>query len=464
MNATGLLFDIDDVVVDRPRDNVPAPVVTASEDDITPAAGVALWGPLLDRLNPVDDADRRGLRPIGPGGYTGGECYRALVETQLAGGDFLSDRAILADEATATLRGTCALPSVSTLSRFCAEADLGRVAKAGAVNRRMLARAWAAGAAPTGPIITIDPDATRVATYGAGKQGSAFDRSGQTALSPLIGICGETGDVLAVRARGGAANDGRAMGRFIGECVGAVPAAARRGKRLWIRVDSAGYQHEVVEAAERHDAYFSVTARQLDNVVDAIHDLAANPHTVWRPAADAEADKGSEIAETAFDFAGRVVRLIVRRQPRGHGAQLAFDDLDGWRFHAIITNVPKHFMSAVTVELHHRLRGGAPEEAIHQLKGDFGMNHAPVTGFFGNWLWWHAAALAHNVARWLRVLALPRSWHRIRGKRLRLGLLNVPARITRSARRLHLRLPRAYQHAAVFIAALERIRALPAFA
>jgi hypothetical protein len=52
-------------------------------------AGVALWGPLLDRLNPVADADRRGVRPIGPGGYTGGECYRALVETQLAGGDFL---------------------------------------------------------------------------------------------------------------------------------------------------------------------------------------------------------------------------------------------------------------------------------------------------------------------------------------------------------------------------------------
>ncbi len=158
------------------------------------------------------------------------------------------------------------------------------------------------------------------------------------------------------------------------------------------------------------------------------------------------------------------MRLIVRRQPRGHGAQLTLDDLDGWRFHAVITNVPATRMSAVTVELHHRLRGGAPEEAIRQLKHDFGMIHAPVTSFHGNWLWWHASALAYNVARWLRVLALPEPWHRIRGKRLRLTLLNIPARITRSARRLHLRLPRAYQHAAVFIAALERIRALPAFA
>jgi Transposase DDE domain group 1 len=464
VNATQLLFDTEDVVLARPRESVPAVVVTASEEDLTAVAGVALWGPLLDRLNVAGEADRRRLRPIGPGGYTGGECYRALVETQLAGGDFLSDRALLADDATAALRGTAALPSTATLSRFLGAATLGWTAKAAAVNRRMLARAWAAGAAPTGPIITIDPDATRVATYGAGKHGSAFARDGQTGLSPLVGICGETGDVLAVRARGGAANDGRAMGRFIGECVAAIPVAFRRGKRLWIRVDSAGYQHDVVAAADRHDAYFTVTARQLPNVVTAIHELATSPHTQWRPAADAEADVGSEIAETGFEFAGQVVRLIVRRQPRGRGAQLAFDDVDGWRFHALISNVPKTLMSAVSVELAHRLRGGAPEEAIRQLKGDFGMNHAPVTGFFGNWLWWQAAALAYNAARWLRVLALPRSWHGCRGKRLRLGLLNVPARVVRTARRLHLRLPAAYQHAAVFIAALERIRALPAFA
>ena len=50
------------------------------------------WGPLLDRLNVVAEADRRGVRPIGPGGYTGGPCYRALVETLLAGGDVPSSR------------------------------------------------------------------------------------------------------------------------------------------------------------------------------------------------------------------------------------------------------------------------------------------------------------------------------------------------------------------------------------
>ena len=252
MNATGLLFDVEDAVLACPARPVPTPVVTGSAGDLTPVAGVALWGPLLDRLGVVAEADRRGLRPIGPGGYTGGECYRALVETLLAGGDFLSDRVLLADPATAALRGANALPSTSTLWRFLAGADLGRVAKAAAVNRVMLRRAWAAGAAPAGDRLTIDPDATRVAVYGPGKEGSAFSRTGQTALSPLGGVCGETGDVLALRARGGAANDGRAMGSFIDECVRAVPAGCRDRYRLWVRVDSAGYQQQVVEAADRH--------------------------------------------------------------------------------------------------------------------------------------------------------------------------------------------------------------------
>jgi hypothetical protein len=122
------------------------------------------------------------------------------------------------------------------------------------------------------------------------------------------------------------------------------------------------------------------------------------------------------------------------------------------------------FASATDIDHHHRLRGGAPEEAIRQLKEDFGMNHAPLQSFPANWLWWLASALAYNVARWVRVLALPESFRTCRGKRLRSSFFNVPARVVRTGRRLHLRLARAYRYASAFIAALKRLRALPMFA
>ena len=463
VNDTGLLFDVEDELLTRPARSVPSPVVEASEADLTPVAGVALWGALLDRLNVVDEADRRGLRVIGAGGSSGGECYRALIEICLAGGDFLSDRSLLADPATTALRGSNRLPSVPTLWRFLAGADLGRVAKAAAVNRVMLRRAWAGGAAPAGERLTIDPDATRVAVYGQGKEGSAFARTGQTALSPLVGVVGESGDVLALRARGGAANDGRAMGSFIDECVAAVPAGARGRYRLWIRVDSAGYQDQVVAAAERHGADFTVTVKGYAKVTAAVYALASDPATVWTSALGRETEAGSQIAQTTATLLGRRLRLIVRRQPRDAGEQLAIDDLDGWRLHAIITNVDPERMSAAEVEAHHRLRGGIPEDTIRALKNDFGMIHAPVQSFFGNWLYWQAVALAHNVSLWLRTLALPGEYRRARGKRLRLGFLNVAARLVRHGRRLHLRFGAAYPHLHAFVRALNRIRALPAF-
>ena len=66
VNDTGLLFDVEDEVLAGPARSVPAPVVSGSQEDLTPVAGVALWGPLLDRLNPVAEADRRGRARSGP--------------------------------------------------------------------------------------------------------------------------------------------------------------------------------------------------------------------------------------------------------------------------------------------------------------------------------------------------------------------------------------------------------------
>jgi hypothetical protein len=466
VNVTATLFDAGPMV-GRPVREAARPKVEVADDEVTGVAGVVLWGPLLDRLNLVAIADHRGLRPIRSGGYSGGECYRALVEVLLAGGEFLSDRSLL-DGATQRLRGNHRLPSHTTLFRFVTAAGLGRVQKAAAVNRTMLARAWALGAGPRGDRVTIDPDATLVDTFGPGKQGSTFTYRGEVGLSPLIGVCGETGDVLALRARGGNAHPGRAMAGFIRECATAIPTAVRDSKDLWVRIDSAGYQHEVFAVCEQLGATFSITAPQQSNVRSAVHALAADPATVWSPAQGAEAVKGSEVADIMFDIGGRLlstrraVRLIVRRQRTRVGEQLSLDDLDGWRFHAIVTN--NLTSPAVEIEAQHRLRGGIPEDAIRQLKEDFGLIHAPVQNFFGNWLWWHACVLAHNVARWIRVLALPEPFHRCRGKRLRLAFFNIAGRIVRHARQLVMRLPRSHAWAAAFIEALTRIRALPAFA
>jgi hypothetical protein len=189
-------------------------------------------------------------------------------------------------------------------------------------------------------MVTVDPDATLVDTYGPDKEGSKFSYRGEVGLSPLIGVCGETGDVLAIRARSGNAHPGRDNAGFIRECVSAIPGPVRETTNLWVRVDSAGYQHAVFDTVEALGGVFSVTAPQRSNVKAKVRALATNPDTQWVPALAGEAKRGSEVAETPFVMGQgktrRMLRMIVRRQRTSAGDQLSFDDLDGWRFHAIV--------------------------------------------------------------------------------------------------------------------------------
>ena len=67
-------------------------------------AGEASLGEQFDQSGVVQVADRRNLRPIPPGGYSGEECYQPLVELQLADGNLLFDVSLLEDDATWRLR------------------------------------------------------------------------------------------------------------------------------------------------------------------------------------------------------------------------------------------------------------------------------------------------------------------------------------------------------------------------
>jgi hypothetical protein len=71
---------------------------------------------------------------------------------------------------------------------------------------------------------------------------------------------------------------------------------------------------------------------------------------------------------------------------------------------------------------------------------------------------------AYNAARWLRVLALPSLVADLPRQAAAVGAAQHPRPRRALGPAAVLRLPAAYQHVAVFIAALERIRALPAFA
>lgn len=437
----------------------PAVQVTASETSITPHAGVALWGTLLDRLGLEPLVDERLSVFSRERGYSEGELVRTLVETQLAGGDFCSDVSLLSDPATGALRGGRPTPDPTTLTRFLGRVTPGSPRVMNALLTELLRRAWALGAAPGGERVTIDLDSTEVRVYGSHKQGARFNRKGMVGLHPLQATVGETGEVVALRLRAGNRHTARGAAHFCARALRAVMRADPAEERsYWVRADSGFYSQAVTEAVCRAGATFSITARQDPKVARLISEVATSEETAWEEAVEMEA---SQVSETEISFGGGTYRLLVRRTLREPDAQLSFFPADAYRYQAVITNSD---LPAQEVEYHHRLRGGKAEEAVRELKEGFGLSHLPVGGFFGNWVWAQCAAIAYNVALWLRHLALPSSFRSVRVKRLRLFWLNVPARLVRSARRLILRFAKGYRYVAEFARALERLQDLPRFA
>jgi hypothetical protein len=120
--------------------------------------------------------------------------------------------------------------------------------------------------------------------------------------------------------------------------------------------------------------------------------------TEWQPALrqDCEMRDGAAVAEATQALAWPAgwpegARLLVRREPLHPGAQQTVDNIDGYRFTALLTDQAD--ADIVTLEQRHRARA---EDRIADLN-DLGMAGLPCDDFDRNAVWLHLALLAMNL-------------------------------------------------------------------
>src|SRR4030095_6495720 len=142
-------------------------------------------------------------------------------------------------------------------------------------------------------------------------------------------------------------------------------------------------------------------------------------------------------AEPSYRAAG----LIVRRT-RLLGAQQQL--FPTWRHHAFVTD---RVGSAIELDADHR-RHAVVELCIRDLKAGAGLRHCPSGKVNANAAWLLAAPPAHNLPRGGAARAPGARGDVVVGETRRRPLLNLPARLTRSARRWTLHLPAGWPWAA----------------
>ncbi|MGI8751551.1 MAG: IS1380 family transposase [Acidimicrobiales bacterium] len=384
-----------------------------------------------------------------PGRANVGRKAMTLIHSALAGGDSIDDCDALRSGATAAVLGH-GVAAPSTLGIFLRSFTWGHARQIDKVVGALLARAWAAGAGPGDSAVTIDVDSSICETYGLAKQGgSRFTYNHVRGYHPLFATVAGTGDVIHSRLRAGPAHAGRGAASFLAETFARARSAGASGP-LTLRADSGFYSANVVDAARKANVRFSVTAKLHQGVHNAIADIG---DAAWTPIP--YFIDGAAVAETAyqpFGTRGQLCRLIVRRVPPTPGSQLAL--LVDWTYHPFITDRQGDMLD---LEADHR-RHAVVEDVIRDLKYGVGLNHLPSGRFGANAVWVGLNVIAHNMARWTSRIGLGETL--IATDTLRRHHLAMPGRITRSARKQTLHLPRRWPWADAFNTSLANLRAV----
>jgi len=421
--------------------------VAFDDERVVSDAGIALVATLAGRLGIerlVGGFVR--LRRDRPGVANAGRKVMALIYAMLLGADSIDDCELLRAGRTRRLLGGW-LPAPSTLGTFLRAFTFGHVRQLDRVLGEALVRAWRAGAGPGAERLVVDVDSFIGEVHGYDKQGAGFGYTKRRGYHPLLASRADSGEVLHVRLRKGKAASARGVVRFTDELIARLARTGASGVRL-LRADSAFWNRKLIARLENAGWLYSISVRLQFWVPDAIAQI---PESAWQPLDDYPEDGEAQIAETTAS--GR--RLIVRRTRLvGPQAELWPD----WRYFPFITNRTDPLK---VVEAEHR-QHAVVELTIRDLK-DQALQHFPSGQFNANAAWTVIACLAHNLLRWTTLIGLPGATVRT-ARTLRRRLLQIPGRLTRSARQWRLHLPARWPWQHDFIRALARIRALPAAA
>jgi hypothetical protein len=376
----------------------------------------------------------------------------ALVAGMVAGADSIDDMALLRHGGMHRLFAGVRAPS--TLGTFLRTFTFGHVRQLDAVASRLLINL--ASQAPLMPgaeeLAYIDIDDTVRQTYGYAKAGAGRGYSGVKGLNALIAIVSTPSSspvIAAARLRKGSTNSAKGAARLVADALITARKAGATGLRV-LRADSAFYNHDVIAATGRHDARFSITARQDPAVRKAIATIGPDAWTAikytnaifdedqQRWISDAEV---AEIGYTAFTSKAKAnhvtARLIVRRV-KDMNPDNQSELFTAYRYHAVFTNSPAPMLAAESAHRAHAI----VEQVIADLKNG-PLAHLPSGNFWANSAWLVCAVMAFNLTRAAGALASVFHAKATTGT-IRAQLINVPARLARSARRLTLHLPSSW--------------------
>ena len=221
------------------------------------------------------------------------------------------------------------------------------------------------------------------------------------------------------------------------------------GVKLIARMDSAGYNHQIMKYCDREGHGFVIAGDKYEIVLDTI---AAIEEGKWEKLKKRKEKKRShaieeEVAESVHfvgpEKGGQAYRFVVVRRKNN---QLALFPEYEYTYRIYFTNTDwdKH-----KVVHFYRQRGDA-ENVIEEEKEGFAIENILSEDFLANAAIFQMQLLAYNLVQYFRYSNLKRSWWNLRIKQLRFRLINIAGVVVNHARRTILRISVHYKYMETF--------------
>ncbi|MGH3635740.1 MAG: IS1380 family transposase [Mycobacterium sp.] len=362
------------------------------------------------------------------------------------------------------------VPSDSTLYRTFFQLDAATVRGLWEAMAAARAQVWSRSAATVGNgRVVLDIDSSLHEIHSENKEMTGPTYKGGFGFHPLYCFADATGETMAVRLRPGnagantvidqvgvldAAIDGLPAEIAAGHHVGDDPALVRRD--VQVRGDSAAGRTFAL-ACRARNVGFAVVARSNERIHAAISRVAYDS-AAWQPAIRQNGDPrpGAAVVEVTdmVDLSDWPpgTRLIIRREPLHPGAQQSLFPSECYRYWGHYTD-----SDGDPVELDRHMRAHAHvEDNIRRLK-DSAASRFPFCDFDANSAWLAVVCMADSLVRWFQQLCLDGPLAKAEPKTLRWSLWHTPARVTRSARQVIVRVLEDWPNAAAVIEAYRRV-------
>jgi hypothetical protein len=307
---------------------------------------------------------------------------------------------------------------------------------------------------------TLDMDATLVETQ---KSDALWCYKGYRAYQPFNIWWSEQGLVLHTEFRDGNVPAGFEQKRVLEEAIGCLPKGV---KKVRMRSDTAGYEHELLKYCDRGDnkwcgrIEFTVGCDVSPEFKKAVGEIEEED---WTPLMKRE--RSGELRETGRQWAevcfvpnaighskhGPAYRYVAIRERMQDQLMLPGMEQDekDLPFQTLLKDRVRHKVFGIVtnmdwdgqelIEWHYK-RCGRSEQAHGVMKEDLAGGTLPSGDFGENAAWWWIMILAFNLNAALKMLVLGGKWVWKRMKAIRFSLINIPARIIGRSRQLSLRL------------------------